>query len=183
MADEATPAPEKQEAAAEGEQAKPAGEGAEGAVPEDAGKAKKKRMLMIVSGIVAVVGIVVAVGVVFFVGGGKHEDQVATSAPEVAMMDIPEFTVNLLGEEPSTQHFMKVKLALELGRKEDVAVVEKLLPRLQDDWNGFLRQLRPADLQGSAALFRVKEGLLRRASQSMEPATIKAVYVRELVVQ
>lgn len=179
MAEEAKAPEEKEEAkAVEGE-----GE----ASAADAGKAKKKKMMMIASAALAVVGIGVAVGVVFFMGG-SHEDKKAESgaaeeAKHIAVYDVPEFTLNLTGDDPVSQHFLKIKLAMELADEADAAAMEKLLPRLQDDWGGFLRQLRPADVQGSAALQRLKEGLLRRANQSLAPVVVRAVYIREMLVQ
>jgi flagellar FliL protein len=183
MADEARAKEEEKK------DAKPAEAGAEGAPAEGdeaaaAAKAKKRKLLMLASIALAVVGCGVAVGVVFFMGEDKaHEEPQEEAGLEVAVVDVPEFTVNLLSEDENTGHFMKIKLAVELARKTDVESVNLLLPRLQDDWNTFLRQLRPGDMQGSAALQRLKEGLMRRAIQSLAPVPVKAVYIRELLVQ
>jgi flagellar FliL protein len=164
--------------------------GAEGAPTEgaDAGAAKKKKLLMLVSAAVAVVGVIVAVGVIFLFKGeektGEEAEAKPTEIAKLAVYDVPEFTLNLLTDEQTGgPRFMKMILAVELANEADTQNMEKLLPRLQDDWGGFLRQLRPADLQGSAALQRLKEGLLRRANQSLEPVEVKAVYIRELLVQ
>lgn len=165
--------------------------GAEGAAPaegdaaaaEGAAKAKKKKMLMIISGAVALVGVCVALGVVFFAGGGSSGEHEEPEPAEVAVMDLPEMTVNLLTEEGSNQHFMKIKLAVELDEVAHQKEAEALMPRLQDDWGAFLRQMRPMDMQGSAATQRLKEGLLRRAQQSLAPTNVKAVYIREMLVQ
>lgn len=148
-----------------------------------AAAAKKKRLMLIASGVTAVIGIIVAVGVVFFMGGEKHESAKEEGTVEAAVVDVPEFTVNLLSEDDNATHFMKIKLAVEVTRKADEVSVNTLMPRLQDDWGGFMRQLRPNDMQGSAALQRLKEGLLRRANQSLAPVPVKAVYIRELLVQ
>jgi flagellar protein FliL len=176
----------------------PAAVPAEGAAPPAEGEAgaaapagnPKKKMLMIVSAGVALVGVLVAVGVFFFMGGDKKAEggehaaaEDATHVPEMAVYDVPEFTLNLLSDEGTGPRFLKMRLGLELEKASDSAAMEKLLPRLQDDWGTFLRQLRPTDLQGSAALQRLKEGLLRRAMQSLEPIPVKAVYIRDMLVQ
>jgi flagellar FliL protein len=170
--------------------AAPADAGAEGTPTDgaDAGAAKKKKLLMLVSAAVAVVGVIVAVGVLFIFKGDKKEGEEAEAKPteiaKLAVYDVPEFTLNLLSDEQTGgPRFLKITLAVELANEADTPNMEKLLPRLQDDWGGFLRQLRPADLQGSAALQRLKEGLLRRANQSLEPVAVKAVYIRDLLVQ
>jgi flagellar protein FliL len=133
------------------------------------------------------VGVAVAVGVYFFMGdkpADAHDaDAHSTTVPEIAVYDVPEFTLNLLADEGTGARFLKMRLALELENAGDAAAMEKLLPRLQDDWGTFLRQLRPTDLQGSAAMQRLREGLLRRAMQSVTPVPVKAVYVRDMLVQ
>lgn len=145
---------------------------------------KKRRMLLIMSVMVAIVGILVAVGVVFFIGGEKKKaDAPHTDMPMVAIYDVPEFNLSLLSDDPTAQHFIKIKMSLELANAGDSAAMDKLLPKLQDDWGGFLRQMRITDLQGSANLQRLKEGLLRRANQSLDPVAVKAVYIRELLIQ
>jgi flagellar FliL protein len=177
MADEQTPQTEEVAGAAEGEEAAAAA----------AGAAKKKKMMLIGSVVLALVGIAVAVGVVFLMGGksekSKEKETPAASVETMAIYDVPEMNVNLLSEDPTSQHFLKIKLAVQLENPKDSANVDKLLPHLQDDWIGFLRQMRMGDMQGSANLQRLKEGLLRRANQSLDPVPVKGVYIRELLVQ
>lgn len=163
-------------------------EGGSDVVAEGEGAAapKKKKMMLILSSVVAVVGILVAVGVVFFMGGEKkdeHQEDQATHMEPVAIFDVPEFNMSLLSDDPNAQHFVKMKISVELAKTGDTEALTKLLPRLQDDWGGFLRQMRVSDLQGSANLQRLKDSLLRRANQSLDPLQIKAVYIRELLVQ
>lgn len=173
MADETNTAPEEGTAPEGGEAA------AEGAAP------KKRKMLLLISVVVAIIGVLVAVGVVFFMGGESHEkaEEEHTQVTPVAIVDVPEFNLSLLADDPTAQHFIKIKLALELTKVGDVEAVNQLQPRLQDDWGGFLRQMRIGDLQGSANLQRLKEGLLRRANQSLNPIQVKAVYIKELLIQ
>ena len=178
MAD-ATDAPEddKDEASAkEGET-----EGAE-APPAASGK---RKMLLIISAAVAVIGIAVAVGVVFFMGGDTPKDahEAEQALPTVVIYDVPEFNLSLLADDPAARHFIKIKISLQLAKPGDSAAAAVLLPRLQDDWGGLLRQMRVGDVQGSANLHRLKENLLRRARQSLEPVEVQAVYIRELLVQ
>lgn len=167
-------------------------EGAEGdaaAAEADGGKAKKKKKLLLIgSSVIALVGIGVAVGVVFFMGGDSEPAHGGEDAGHVGMtplviFDVPEFNLSLLSDDPAVPHFIKMKVALELNKPEESAMVTEMLPRLQDDWGGLLRQMRVGDLQGSANLHRLKENLLRRALQSLAPVEPKAVYIRELLVQ
>lgn len=78
---------------------------------------------------------------------------------------------------------MKITLSLELKNTADSDSMAKVLPRLQDDWGGYMRQLRGTDLQGSAAMQRLREGLLRRAVQTLDPIPVTGVYIRDMIVQ
>lgn len=155
----------------------------EASAPEAGGKAKKKKLIMFASIGVAVLGIAVAGGMFLF-GGKSHDANTPDKqVADLAFFDVPEFNLNLLTDDPNAQHFVKIKISVELIKASDAANLEKLQPRLQDDWGGFLRQMRASDLQGSGNLQRLKEGLLRRANQSLAPLQVKAVYIRELLVQ
>lgn len=154
----------------------------------DAGKKKKKLLLFGAIGLM-VVGISVAVGVVFLLGGkedaGAHGEGPHTAMPEVAFVELPEMTMNLLNTtgEKERGNFLRLKVSVELTNVADAEAFAALQPKLQDDWGAFLRQLRPADLQGTAALARVKEGLLRRANQVLAPLVVKGVYLTEMLIQ
>lgn len=177
MAEDQTTATETEGAPAEG------AEGAAAAAPN-----KKKKMLMIISAAVAVAGVVLAAGLFFFMGG-KEEDpahnaeHVATPIPDIVTYDVPPFTVNLLQEDGASARYLKITLALELKNAADSESMGKVLPRLQDDWGAYMRQLRGTDLQGSAAMQRLREGLLRRAMQTLDPIPVTAVYIRDMLVQ
>jgi flagellar FliL protein len=182
MADEqkpATEAPKPAEGAPAADGAAPA-EGAEGAAPAAGGK---KKILMI-AGIAFVVLAILGGAAAFFLLGGEEAPKEDALSPNSAVVvyDLPPFTVNLLsdGGEP---HFLKTKLAMELSSEKDKLEVEKLQARVQDDWQNFLRQMRPEDTQGGAAMQAMKEALLLRANQVLAPVVVRNVLFRELLVQ
>lgn len=181
MADEQAPA------AAEEEAKKPAPEGDdEGAEGEEgaaasAGGGRKK--LILFGGIGFVVVLVIGAVAWFFLGGkesdgGGHGEMLAGSV----YVEVPPLTTNMLADGAG-EHFLKARVMVEVTSEEDKAKAEAKMPQLQDDWNAYLRQMRPEDVQGSAAVQRLKEGLLRRASQALAPIPVKQVLMTELLVQ
>lgn len=157
-------------------------EGAEGEVA-----APKKGLFAnkwVVIGIAVALVLVVGGAAAFFLLGGDNADEevVIDPASAVVMFDVPPISTNLL-TNGGPARFLKAKLALELGTEKDKAEVEKMLPRLQDDWQNFLRQMRPEDTEGSAAMQRLKEALLLRANQVLAPVMVRNVLFRELLVQ
>ena len=61
--------------------------------------------------------------------------------------------------------------------------VKPLLPRVEDAFQVFMRELRPSDLDGSAGMYRLKEELLRRVNVTVYPAKVDAVLFKELLLQ
>ena len=96
--------------------------------------------------------------------------------------ELPDMVVNL-NSGNRRQNFLKLSVSLELASEKDVATVEQVLPRIVDNFQIYLRELRIEDLRGSAGLYRLREELLRRVSAAAAPAEIRDVLFREMLVQ
>lgn len=96
--------------------------------------------------------------------------------------DLSDILVNLRTDGPRPV-FLKIAVSLELGRAEDRAAVEKVLPRVIDTFQVYLRELRADQLQGSAGLFRLREELLARVNAAAAPTRVKDVLFKEMLVQ
>ncbi len=99
-----------------------------------------------------------------------------------APLDVPPMLVNLRSAD-SAPHFLKVHVMLVPGAKSNVEALKTDLPVLLDAYQPFLRELRPEDLSGSAAVFRIKEELLIRARTTIGADKVKDVLVQDLVQQ
>lgn len=114
---------------------------------------------------------------------GKHEDQHAAKAEQPAVFyDLPEMLVNLSSSGGRTG-YLKMKVALELPDAQASAALDPLMPRVLDAFQVYLRALRVEDLDGSAGMFRLKEELLRRVSLAAAPVQVRAVLLKEMIVQ
>ena len=81
------------------------------------------------------------------------------------------------------QRFLKLRFVLvpaEGTAKEDV---ENRLPAILDSFQPFLRELRPEDLSGSAAVFRLKEEMLIRAGEAFGRGRIRDILIQDLIQQ
>ena len=96
--------------------------------------------------------------------------------------ELPDMVVNL-NSGRRRQNFLKLSVSLELGSEQDVTTVEQVLPRIVDNFQVYLRELRIEDLRGSAGLYRLREELLRRVSVAAAPADVRDVLFREMLVQ
>lgn len=180
VAEEAT---EEKEEAAKGEEGAEGTEGGEGA---EGGARKGKRKLIIIVG-AAVAVLLLIVGGLFATGviGGKKE--VAPATPQIAKpvyYELPEFLVNLSNPGSGTRvTFLKMSVTLELRDQAAVAILDANKPRIIDVFNTYLRELRAADIQGSAGIYRLRDELLTRINGTVQEGVVKDILFSEIIVQ
>ena len=66
---------------------------------------------------------------------------------------------------------------------EEKTGIQALMPRIVDQFQGYLRELRIDDLKGSAGVLRLKEELLRRVNVAAAPYRVRDVLLKEMIVQ
>lgn len=96
---------------------------------------------------------------------------------------MPDLLVNLASQDGDRQLFLKLKLTLEAEDPEMFADIPKMLPRITDQYQIFLRELRVDDLNGSAGGYRLRLELLRRINIAIAPSRVDAVLIEEMLVQ
>ena len=62
-------------------------------------------------------------------------------------------------------------------------MLERLMPRVIDHFQVYLRELRVDDLHGSAGVYRLKEELLRRVSAAAHPVEVRDVLFKDMLIQ
>ncbi len=90
---------------------------------------------------------------------------------------LPELLVKLEGGGA-----LKTTFIFEVPH-DDVAKIEANLPRLLEALNSRLRELRTADLSGTAGIMRLREEVLLRANNTLHPVKVKDVTIKEISVQ
>jgi len=149
----------------------------------------KKLVLFVILPIVLIFGGVIGA---FFMGAfdsllgmDEHaggENKTLEVPKDVSFFDLPEMVVNLnTGGKQST--YLKISVALELQNPEAKAQLEALMPRIVDQFQVYLRELRREDLSGSAGLYRIKEELLLRVNAAVQPFVINDVLFKEFIIQ
>ena len=81
------------------------------------------------------------------------------------------------------QHYLKMRIALQVRDKESVPMIEAAMPRILDGFQTFLRELRPEDLEGSQGMLNLREELIRRLALATQEPVVKDVLFREIIVQ
>ena len=195
--DKVKEAPEDEEA--EGE------EGAEGAAP----KKKLPMKLMLIAGAAALVVLGGGGGAAFIFlkpkpdaahaakdakkgkkddkkKGGKDDKggapgQVREGPDGVLYYTMPDVVVNMQTAD-GRPTFLKLKLTLELPDQATVDQLDPNMPRLQDMFQTFLRELRPEDLSGSQGSYQLRMEILRRVNLVIAPSKANAVLIEEMLI-
>lgn len=159
-------------------------ESAPDAAPQ--GKARRLRTLIIAAAAAALLSVGAAIAYVTGgldgVSGGEPPAEAAAEPAPIVFYELPDLVVSLnTNERQST--FLKVKISLELPDQSAVAAVERVMPRIIDHCQVYLRELRPDDLRGSAGTLRLRQELRRRIAIAIAPAEIRDVLFVELLVQ
>ena len=133
-------------------------------------------------------------GAYYFLGGTSEDaeeiaaaENVKTAAPnlpaeQAAFFDVPDIIVNIQTPD-STPAYLKLSVALELEKVEAKAAIEPVLPRVIDQFQTYLRELRVEDVRGSTGVMRLKEELLRRVNLAVAPTPVRDVLLKEMIVQ
>jgi flagellar FliL protein len=146
-------------------------------------------------------GLVVVLGgggaAYYFLGGSAPADEHAEGAPaegghgaapselppeHAAFYDVPDIVVNIQTAD-STPAYLKLSVSLELDSVEAKAAIEPVMPRVVDQFQTYLRELRVEDVRGSMGVMRLKEELLRRVNLAAAPTPVRDVLLKEMIVQ
>ncbi|MGC2855659.1 flagellar basal body-associated FliL family protein [Novispirillum sp. DQ9] len=173
----------------------------EGGSKEGGGK-KKKLLLLIILPLLLVIG---GAAGAYFAGlldpllKPSGEEQAAAPAAGAApaapggqpgvmqvqpavFYDLPEMLVDI-NAGARKRNFLKLRVSLELGSAADTAAVEAVMPRIIDNFQVYLRELRLEDLQGAGGIYRLREELLVRVNAAVRPAKVNDVLFKEMLVQ
>jgi len=166
-------------------------EGEEGEGKSSGGGSKK--LIIIIAGVVLL--LIGGGAAAFFMGlfdsllGGDEAAVVAPAedgkdvADNVAFFhELPEIVVNL-NSKGRKRSVMKLKVSLEVASPGEIPKLEALMPRVLDNFQVYLRELRLDDLKGSAGMYRLREELLTRVNAAITPSKVRAVLFKEMLVQ
>lgn len=120
-------------------------------------------------------------------GGGAAEGDPAlgkiSEGPDgVTFYTLPDMVVNIQSDT-GRPTFLKLRLTLEMQDADLASHLQAEAPRMQDMFQGFLRELRPEDLAGSAGSYQLRNEILRRVNLIAAPGKVDAVLIEEMLVQ
>jgi flagellar FliL protein len=181
-------------------------EGEEGAEGEEGGKKKLPLRMLIIAGAAAFVVLGGGGGTAFFLLAPKHppskdahklppkakgdkkDGKTDPNAPQVqdgpdgvVFYTPPDIVVNMQTPDGKPT-FLKLKLTFELPDHNTADTLDAEMPRLQDVFQTFLRELRPEDLSGSEGTLRLRTELQRRVDLVIAPSKVGGVLIEEMLI-
>jgi len=174
----------------------------EGAEAAKAAKPKSKKKLIIIGAAAGVLLLGGGGGAAFMLSGGSAKAETAEgghakpeekkaeggaeggegAAGKDAYVDVPAMMVNLRSPDGQAR-FLKLHFMIVPGDGIAPDAMKEKLPLLLDSFQPFLRELRPEDLAGSAAVFRIKEEMMVRATATLGDGQVKDILIQDLVQQ
>jgi flagellar FliL protein len=107
--------------------------------------------------------------------------QVSDGPDGVVFYALPDIVVNMQTPDGKPT-FLKLKLAFELPDHTTADTLDAEMPRLQDVFQTFLRELRPEDLSGSEGTLQLRAELQRRVDLVIAPAKVNGVLIEEMLI-
>jgi flagellar protein FliL len=155
--------------------------------PEELPKKGGKKKLMLIAAPILLL-LIVGAGLWFtgilpnLLGMKKDEHaQKDTKLGPPTYVELPEMVANLNGARKPA--YIKVVVRIEVPKPEDVEKVKAAIPRLQDLFQTYLREMRPEELRGSAGTYRLREELIARANVAVAPGAVTDVLFTQMLVQ
>src|SRR5204863_7372550 len=107
--------------------------------------------------------------------------QIKEGPDGVLYYTMPEVVVNMQTAD-GRPTFLKLKLTLELPDQSTVDQLDPNMPRPQDMFQTFLRELRPEDLSGSQGSYQLRMEILRRVNLVIAPSKANAGLIEEMLI-
>ncbi len=144
----------------------------------------KRKLILIAAPVLLLVGL--AAGGWFsgliprLLGMDKRPGPAKPSPP--VFISLPPMIANM-NTNPSRPRYIKLKAEIEVSAGKDAAAVTRLMPRIIDLFQTYLREVRPGDLRGAAGTYRLREALINRADVALAPARVRDILFVQMIVQ
>lgn len=118
-------------------------------------------------------------------GGGGGDDKSGVKTEEgpngEIYITLPDIVENITTAD-NRPIYLKLRLSLQVKNQEVADAIMPAMPRIKDQYTGFLRELRMEDLRGSEGYSRLQLELLKRANLAVAPAQVDAILIQEMLV-
>lgn len=169
----------------------PDGEAGEGE-GEDKSKPGIKKLALFIGLPSVILVLALAAGGLFLFGGGDDEaalaeaeaaeQALAEARPDIHSFEIAQPLVVQITGSGNVRPILTLKVSFEFTDPAVEPALHAGMQRILDQYQGFLRELTPDDLAGSAGQHRLRLELLRRTNLAIAPAQVDRVLLTEILI-
>lgn len=140
----------------------------------------KSNNTYLIIAIVILLLLITGIGAFFFL---NQDTQIKTqpSSNEPVFYDFPEIIVNLT-TATNENVYLKLSLVFSLNSNNDLENIEHHLPKIKDNLEIFLRELRPVDFSIAGSTITLKEEITKRINATISPMKIEEVLFRTILI-
>ncbi len=118
----------------------------------------------------------------FLPGGSGRGGAKAAAGGKPVLFAVPEMVANLAAPA-GVERYVKVNISLVAANPAAAAAARRNLPRLQDLFLTYLRDMQASELQSSVGTWRLREALISRAAIVLGPGEVTDVLFTNLLIQ
>ncbi|MGH7067552.1 MAG: flagellar basal body-associated FliL family protein [Acetobacteraceae bacterium] len=111
-----------------------------------------------------------------------HGSAKAPHSGKPVLFAVPEMVANLAAPG-GAERYVKLDVSVVAANPSALALLRKNLPRLQDLFLTYLRDMHASELQSSTGTWRLREALLARAAVVLGPGQVTNVLFTKLLIQ
>jgi len=149
-------------------------------------KRGKKLLIIIAAAVLLLGGGGGGAAYMFLLGGtpadgehGEHAETVEEEGPPPVFYEMPEIVIRLEGGQGK---YLKLATVLDLAPDRTPEEIQAVQPRLMDQMQTYLIELKPEDIRGTAGMYRMRQELLRRVNDAV-PGSTRDVLFKTLILQ
>ncbi len=140
----------------------------------------KKRIILLLIVVMALLG----VGVIYnIIDHNKTGTSLVKDETSSMFLPMDEITVNLRNSGDGSSTWLRVKVSLEIQGQTNYDSALKMIPKILDIFQIYLKELRKTDLDGSFGIYKMKDEIAMRINTILYPNGIKGILFQEIIVQ
>lgn len=114
--------------------------------------------------------------------GGTGEGHDKDKSVASIFHPLPEMMINL-SSDPGKVSYLKLQASLELDDAKSIDKLQKVMPRIQDTIQVYIRELKVADLKSSIGIEKLRQELLKRIQLIAKDVKIFDILFPQMLTQ
>lgn len=128
--------------------------------------------------IFTIIAIVLSTTILSFIWFNKHEPQEMVNT----FVTLENFTVRVNNAEGENNDYVRLKIILEVNNDEEIAIVQRNIPKIRDIIYSYLYSLKISDISKGSAIYFLREEITLRINKVLSTMNVKNVLFDELIV-